>query len=196
MAFPARYAGRCACGSAIGIGQMIAKDNCGRFVHAPCLNAIVPTALPVYRPAATAIEMWASQGLLMVAGMDPDRASVQNGVGFSKHDGDFGHVMAEKVAEGNPMTDKQWAAIVKLATKYRRQIGPMPAADAMPDSVEFNRNRCGCSGRYEFNPDCGAHVCLSCGNHKGLCRCYCGWAASGGDGCAELVEMGETIDPD
>jgi hypothetical protein len=29
-----------------------------------------------------------------------------------------------------------------------------------------------------------------------LARCYCGWSANGGNGRAELEEMGETIDPD
>jgi hypothetical protein len=197
MAFPARFAGRCACGKPIEIGQMIAKDNCGRFVHAPCQNAIVPStvpARPVYRPAATAIEAWAAQGLLVVAGMDPDRASVQNGVGFNKHDGDFGHAMAEKIAANQNLTDKMWAAVVKIARKYHRQIGPMPS-DAV-DKWGIPWDRCNCGGIYEFNDNCGAKVCGSCGNHKGLCRCYCGWSASGMDGYAELVEMGETIEPD
>lgn len=55
---------------------------------------------------------------------------------------------------------------------------------------------CSCGGDYEFRNYCGAHVCLDCDNHKGLVRCYCGWALSGGDGYAELEEMGETIEPD
>ena len=49
---------------------------------------------------------------------------------------------------------------------------------------------------YEFSSYCGAHVCVECDHHKGLARCYCGWSASGGDGRRELVEMGETIDPE
>lgn len=56
-------------------------------------------------------------------------------------------------------------------------------------------SRCG-EGYYQFNDYCGAHVCSNCGDHKGLCRCYCGWAASGGNGRAELIEMGETIEPE
>lgn len=55
---------------------------------------------------------------------------------------------------------------------------------------------CACGGVYVFNDYCGAYVCTDCGDHKGLCRCYCGWAASGGDGRAELVETGETIEPE
>lgn len=49
--------------------------------------------------------------------------------------------------------------------------------------------------RYTFNRSCGANVC-ECGDHKGLARCFCGWSRSGGDGYRELIEMGETIDPD
>jgi hypothetical protein len=43
---------------------------------------------------------------------------------------------------------------------------------------------------------CGATVCEDCGHHNGLARCYCGWAASGGNGRDELVEMGEVIGDD
>jgi hypothetical protein len=53
-----------------------------------------------------------------------------------------------------------------------------------------------CVHDYELNRYCGARVCHKCRDHKGLVRCYCGWAASGGDGRAELVEWGETIDPE
>lgn len=49
---------------------------------------------------------------------------------------------------------------------------------------------------YEYNVSCGAHICWSCDDHKGLARCYCGWAADGGDGRQELVDMGENIEED
>lgn len=49
---------------------------------------------------------------------------------------------------------------------------------------------------YEFHRACGAHVCTECDDHKGLARCYCGWSAEGGNGREQLIEMGETIDPD
>ena len=49
---------------------------------------------------------------------------------------------------------------------------------------------------YEFSRPCGARVCYDCGDHKGLERCYCGWSRSGRDGRRELIEMGETLDPD
>lgn len=49
---------------------------------------------------------------------------------------------------------------------------------------------------FEFRRYCGADVCIECGAHKGLVRCFCGWAASGGDGRRELIEWGERIDDD
>jgi hypothetical protein len=49
---------------------------------------------------------------------------------------------------------------------------------------------------HRFNRYCGAQVCEDCDDHKGLARCFCGWARSGGDGYRELVELGETIEPE
>ncbi len=45
----------------------------------------------------------------------------------------------------------------------------------------------------EVDRRCGVRVC-SCGHHQGLVRCFCGWAVDGGDGRAQLVEMGEVVD--
>lgn len=48
---------------------------------------------------------------------------------------------------------------------------------------------------YEQVKYCGARVCIECGDHAGLERCYCGWSrTSPGRGRQELEEMGETID--
>ena len=47
---------------------------------------------------------------------------------------------------------------------------------------------------YAFSSYCGVEVCNECGDHKGLARCYCGWAADGGNGRQQLIEMGETIE--
>lgn len=50
---------------------------------------------------------------------------------------------------------------------------------------------------YEFNRHCGATVCYDCGHHKGFSNCYCGWSlANDGSGYENLIEMGETIEPD
>ncbi len=51
-------------------------------------------------------------------------------------------------------------------------------------------------GKFYWERGCGALVCDECDYHKGLARCFCGWAASGGNGYQELQEMGETIEPD
>lgn len=56
--------------------------------------------------------------------------------------------------------------------------------------------KCSCGGEFSFTKFCAADVCCKCGNHKGLARCFCGWAESGGDGRMELIELGETIDPE
>ncbi len=53
-----------------------------------------------------------------------------------------------------------------------------------------------CGHVYYFDRYCGADICCNCGDHKGLARCYCGWSLSGGNGYTELVEAGETIEPE
>jgi len=58
-------------------------------------------------------------GLRQLAACDEDRASVENGVGFNKLDGAFGHALAER----SRLTDKMVVYAVKLCTKYRRQLG-------------------------------------------------------------------------
>ncbi len=53
-----------------------------------------------------------------------------------------------------------------------------------------------CRHDYEMNGYCGARVCVLCDDHKGFTACYCGWSRGGGDGRRELIEAGETIDPE
>ena len=53
-----------------------------------------------------------------------------------------------------------------------------------------------CSGIAYQNRQCGAYICGQCGKHVGLVRCFCGWAADGGNGRRQLEEMGEQIDDD
>ena len=53
-----------------------------------------------------------------------------------------------------------------------------------------------CGDGMYWSEHCGALVCNGCDYHNGLARCYCGWSESGGDGRAELVEMGENLDED
>lgn len=54
--------------------------------------------------------------------------------------------------------------------------------------------RCNKTTTHTFSNYCGAWMCDECDHHQGLCRCFCGWSASGGNGRAELEEMGETIE--
>lgn len=54
----------------------------------------------------------------------------------------------------------------------------------------------GCKGTAYKERRCAAYVCDTCRNHIGLVRCWCGWAASGGNGRRELEEFGEVIDDD
>lgn len=56
--------------------------------------------------------------------------------------------------------------------------------------------KCHCGGEFVFSRYCASNVCDKCDNHNGLARCWCGWAESGGNGRQELIEMGETIEPD
>lgn len=63
------------------------------------------------------------------------------------------------------------------------------------DKNETKCPKCG-STEVDWSRECGCKVCWQCGNHLGLARCFCGWSESGGDGRAELIEMGETIEPD
>lgn len=80
----------------------------------------------VRRQAISGLEKWSENTLHIVAGLDPDHATQRNGVGFSQMDGEFGHSLVTQMGTG--LTDKQWAAAVKLAHKYRRQAAdPIPA---------------------------------------------------------------------
>ena len=47
-----------------------------------------------------------------------------------------------------------------------------------------------CLHEYEFVDYCGAEVCIHCTEHKGLSRCFCGWAVSD-DGLPGLRVVGE-----
>ena len=54
---------------------------------------------------------------------------------------------------------------------------------------------CECGGEYVMNRYCGARVCITCDDHSGLERCFCGWSKTApGYGRQELEEMGETIE--
>jgi SNF2 family DNA or RNA helicase len=102
--------------------------------HDPTTNP-APNVLPNRREPATAMERWAANGLVTVAACDPDHATTLNSIGFSKMDNDFGHSLAAQFERFGVLSEKQWAAAVKLATRYRRQIGTPPVDQDEPDTA-------------------------------------------------------------
>jgi len=45
----------------------------------------------------------------------------------------------------------------------------------MKKTDQPHEEKCRCGGEYWFSKYCGAWVCDTCNDHKGLARCYCGW---------------------
>jgi SNF2 family DNA or RNA helicase len=72
------------------------------------------------------LEAWAAKGLMTLAALDADHARIQNGVGFSRMDNDFGHSLAKQIKATGKLSDKQWSYALKLANRYRGQIGGHP----------------------------------------------------------------------
>jgi hypothetical protein len=53
-----------------------------------------------------------------------------------------------------------------------------------------------CDHEYErdFHRTCGARICMHCGHHEGLARCFCGWTSRPGENVAgHFRAMGEVI---
>ena len=92
-------------------------------------SAIPPAPKSERKLAQNAQEEWAYEALQTLAGMDEDRAQEVNGVGFNKLDGEFGHSLAAQ-ARTKGLTQKQWAAAIKLCGKYYRQVGQCPPASS------------------------------------------------------------------
>ena len=70
-----------------------------------------------------------------------------------------------------------------------------------PNQIAEHKHDC-----WLVSDSCGAWIC-SCGAHAAyqgkdrepgplLARCYCGWAADGGDGVAQLRAEGENVEDD
>lgn len=74
-----------------------------------------------FRSAANAEEEWAGEAILFLADSDPDRAQLDNLVGFNKLDNEFGHSLASSLRKYGILSNKQWAAAVKMAYRYHRQ---------------------------------------------------------------------------
>lgn len=89
---------------------------------APVPFAKSTRVLKALRPAATDAERMHAHRIMAVSDMDQDRAQQRNGVGFSKFDSDFGNSLAEKLRTDGLLSDRQWAAVVALGTKYRKQV--------------------------------------------------------------------------
>lgn len=45
-----------------------------------------------------------------------------------------------------------------------------------------------CQHEYQLHRTCGVQVCVLCGDHKGLARCFCGWGLAPGERLEDDVE--------
>lgn len=79
-----------------------------------------------YRSAENQLEAWAANGLIILAGLDPDRAEARNDVGFDKLWGPIGHSLAVQLKDRGGLTEKQWKVAIKICHKFNRQIGKAP----------------------------------------------------------------------
>lgn len=87
------------------------------------------------RKAGTPLEAWAADALCWLAAADADHAQARNSEGFSKSDGPRGHRWARALAgTGGELLEREWEAAVRLACKYRRQVGAPPVAAWTPEA--------------------------------------------------------------
>lgn len=82
-----------------------------------------------FRGPANAMEDWAKEAMLTLAAYDPDHARTLNGQGFNKFDGEIGHSFADQLGRHGRLSDSQWRLAIRLATKYRRQVGGCPTQE-------------------------------------------------------------------
>jgi SWI/SNF-related matrix-associated actin-dependent regulator 1 of chromatin subfamily A len=88
--------------------------------------ATLPTggeAVGKFRYALGEIEHHAGRAILTLAGSDTDRAGLKNDLGFNKPDTDFGHSLADTLRRYGRLSDRQWAAAIRLVVKYHNQVG-------------------------------------------------------------------------
>lgn len=78
------------------------------------------------RPARTARELWAADGLVSLREMDEDRAALKNEMGFSISTGPMGHAMAALIQAGHGLTDVQWQAAIEICRIHKGQVGAPP----------------------------------------------------------------------
>jgi hypothetical protein len=82
------------------------------------------------RPPISAQEKWAAAGLRHLDDQNQDSATFINGCGFNKVDTGFGRSLRAQLEERG-LTDTQWAMVIKVLKKYRRQIGECPKDEAL-----------------------------------------------------------------
>jgi hypothetical protein len=101
-----------------------AQEAAGRDARARGDFAIdEQNALGRFRAPRTPEEVHAAKAMVLLAALDPDHAASRNEMGFSAFDGEIGHSLAESLVQYGRLSDKQWALAIKLAKKYRRQVG-------------------------------------------------------------------------
>ncbi len=61
------------------------------------------------------------EGLTYI-GLNCNNAASRDGVGFSKHDAEFGNKMADKIANGGKLTTKEYLRAGKMLQKYHKQL--------------------------------------------------------------------------
>lgn len=79
-----------------------------------------------FRAPSDPKECHAARAMIQLAADDSDWASSENGIGFSKQDTEFGHSLADTLKRYGRLSDRQWPHAVRLAHKYRRQVGEAP----------------------------------------------------------------------
>ena len=92
-----------------------------------------PTTRPRLEPLPDAEIPAVHEALRILAGLDTDRASVVNNMGFNKLDGQFGHDLAGR----STLTGRQAAAGKRLVSKYHRQL-PADILSALGLGEEVN----------------------------------------------------------
>jgi SWI/SNF-related matrix-associated actin-dependent regulator of chromatin subfamily A-like protein 1 len=78
---------------------------------------------PARRVAHSEQEKWAENALMTLSGLDSDRASVRNDVGFNRMDGVTGHSLARQLPQ---LTEAQWRLAIQICRKYHGQVGECP----------------------------------------------------------------------
>lgn len=167
------------------------------FVYAPgAIHAIHPEhALTL----AEAVEFGIRYGVCCVCGAFlKDAASVERGIGpvcRKSLRGAAPPVVVAVAPDPEPEEDPEAVLARQEAQEEYEALLDSRAVARQEGYVRRLHVHGGHRHEYLFSRYCGARVC-GCGDHKGLARCFCGWSASGGDGRRELIEMGETIEPE